>query len=265
MVVRGVAALLTGVMLISACGAEPTVSAAQLATSTPVPTATPTPEPTPDPTATPVPTATPQPTATPTPGPTPTPLPTATPTPIPRVVHWGTFERFAVVEGIDVHYPAAQVEMVGFHESGHDGSKRFEADLITGQWTTLNSRERDTDPHSAADVVVAPDTEIRAPVSGRVISASTYVLYCQYSDDLLYIEPDEHPGWQVRIFHISGLQVQVGDRVEAGVTPIAPAATILPFPSQVDGVTAEPSWPHVHIEIVDPSIPDRPTHTPGCD
>ncbi len=72
------------------------------------------------------------------------------------------------------------------------------------------------------------------------------------------IEPDARPGWEVKLLHIDGVQVQAGQRVEAGVTVIAPRPTILPFGSQVDDHTAEPAWPHVHIEIVDPSIPDRP-------
>lgn len=64
-------------LLVLACGSDPT--------PTPEPTATPVP------TATPAPTATPEPTATPTPAPTatPTPAPTATPTPEPKMT--GTF------------------------------------------------------------------------------------------------------------------------------------------------------------------------------
>ena len=92
----------------------------------------------------------------------------------------------------------------------------------------------------------------------------SYVLYCEYSDDLVFIEPDEQPGWQVKVFHIDGFQVAPGQRVEAGVTVLAPRATVLPFESQVDELTAEPSWPHVHIEVIDPSIPDRPSEGGGC-
>lgn len=254
---------LTCILATSCAAASSTVGVvAQNPTATAVPTAAVAPTPTPPPTPTAEPTATP--TVTPTPGPSPTPLPTPTATPLPRLTHEQPFERFAVIEGIPLHYPAAVVEAVGFHESGHDGSKAWPVNDVAAQWTVLDSRERDTHPRSAADVVVQPDTEIRSPVTGTVVAAQTYVLYCEHSDDLLFIEPDEQPGWQVRIFHISGLQVSVGDRVEAGVTVIAPGATQLPFVSQVDEETAEPSWPHVHIEIVDPSIPDRPTATPGC-
>jgi hypothetical protein len=62
-----------------------------------------------------------------------------------------------------------------------------------------------------------------------------------------------------------GLTVAVGDRVEAGVTQVAERATVLPFDSQVDEFTAEPSNPHVHVEVIDLSIPDIPSGTgSGC-
>jgi hypothetical protein len=96
-----------------------------------------------------------------------------------------------------------------------------------------------------------------------VLYGGTYVLYCKHSDDFVVIEPDDHPGWQVKVLHIDGLQVRPGARVRAGETVLAPRATQLPFQSQVDEVTASPAWPHVHIEVIDPTIPDRPTGK-GC-
>ncbi len=80
----------------------------------------------------------------------------------------------------------------------------------------------------------------------------------------MIIEPDDHPGWQVKLLHIDGLLVGVGARVTAGQTPISPPARKLPFESQVDRVSAQPPWPPVHIEIDDRSIPDRPTPGGGC-
>jgi murein DD-endopeptidase MepM/ murein hydrolase activator NlpD len=107
--------------------------------------------------------------------------------------------------------------------------------------------------------VVAPDAEIRSPVTGTVKRAGGYILYCEHQDDFAVIEPDARPGWEVKLLHIDGVQVQAGQRVEAGATLIAPRPTQLPFGSQVDDHTASPAWPHVHIEVVDPSIPDRPS------
>lgn len=129
---------------------------------------------------------------------------------------------------------------------------------------TMESRGRGTGSRTAADIVVAPDAEIRSPVSGTVVRAGSYTLYCDHSDHFLVIDPTDHPGWEVKIFHFEGLQVGVGDVVEAGVTLIGTNARVLPFESQVDEFTATPSNPHVHVEVIDPSIPDRPGTTGGC-
>jgi hypothetical protein len=56
-----------------------------------------------------------------------------------------------------------------------------------------------------------------------------------------------------------------GDRVVAAETVLAPRPRQLPFESQVDELrTVDPAWPHVHIEVVDPSIPDIPSPGGGC-
>ena len=57
----------------------------------------------------------------------------------------------------------------------------------------------------------------------------------------------------------------VGTRVIAGETVVATGgANLLPFESQVDEFTAEPSWPHAHLEVVDTSVPDDRPSGPGC-
>jgi hypothetical protein len=157
-------------------------------------------------------------------------------------------------------HPATHVERVAFHQSNHDGAQQLSALPTAVAPLTLDDRERDTGRHGAADVVVDPASEIRAPVTGRVKRAGTYVLYCRHSDDYVVIEPDARPGWEVKILHIDGVRVRAGNRVVAGQTVLAARPTQLPFPSQVDEVmTASPAWPHVHIEVVDPTVPDRPT------
>jgi hypothetical protein len=172
---------------------------------------------------------------------------------------------FAVGGDVTLHYPASRVEHVGFHQSNDEGSQHLEA-LPGVDATTLEDRERGTDRQGSADVVVDPDSEIRAPVSGTVISSGSYVLYCDKYDDFINIEPDDHPGWKVRILHITGLDVGDGDRVEAGITVLAPHARQLPFASQVDDIrTADPPWPHVHLEVVDPNIPNTPNPGSGSE
>lgn len=164
---------------------------------------------------------------------------------------------------ITLTHPAARVEHIGFHQAGHDGSQAQVIADGAAPSTVLEDRGRNTEPTGAADVVVDPTAEIRSPVTGTVIRAGGYVLYCDHEDHFIVVEPDAAPGWEVKIFHMETIYVGVGDRVEAGVTPISPNSRRLPFVSQVDEFTAEPSNPHVHIEVVDPSIPDIPSGTGG--
>ena len=200
--------------------------------------------------------------------PPPSPATTTTTPPRPsvtglRAVTEQAWTPFATVGRITLTHPAARVERIGLHQSNHDGPQQLTLLPSAVAPTTLEDRERDTGGHGAADVVVDPTAEIRSPVTGRVKRAGTYVLYCRHSDDYLVIEPDAHPGWEVKMLHIDGVRVQAGNRVVAGQTVVAPRATQLPFESQVDEVrTAEPAWPHVHIEVVDPTVKDRPSPNP---
>jgi hypothetical protein len=176
-----------------------------------------------------------------------------------RAVTEEAWTPFATVGGVTLTHPSSRVERVGFHQSNNDGARQLTALPSAVAPVTLDDRERDTGGRGAADVVVDPTTEIRSPVTGRVKRSGRYVLYCKYTDDYVVIEPDDHPGWEVKVLHIAGVAVRAGNRVVAGQTVIAPHAAQLPFASQVDDVrTADPPWPHVHIEVVDPTIHDRP-------
>lgn len=196
--------------------------------------------------------------------PTTTEAPTTTRPFVERVVVDTAFSPYAVIEQLVLLHPAASVERIGFHESGHDGARQQDATTTAARPMTLETRDRGTPDRTAADIVVVPDTEIRSPVTGTVIRAGTYTLYCDHVDEYLVIEPDDRPGWEVKLFHVVGLQVGSGQRVEAGITTVALRSRVLPFESQVDEFTSEPSSPHVHIEVVDPSIPDRPNPGGGC-
>jgi biotin carboxyl carrier protein len=169
-----------------------------------------------------------------------------------------------VVGPVTLTHPSARVERIGFHESTHDGGLDQAPLPSAVSPVVLETRDRGTGPRSAADVVVEPGSAIHAPVSGTVIRGGPYTLYCDHIDEYLVIEPDARPGWEVKVLHVVGLQVGVGDRVVAGETLVALHAHELPFASQVDELrSADPAWPHVHVEVLDPSVPDRPTG-PGC-
>ena len=85
--------------------------------------------------------------------------------------------------------------------------------------------------------------------------------YCpRFTDNFAQVVPRLKP-----LMAGQTVEVEVAlDRVEAGVTVVASRPTVLPFDSQVDELTSEPAWPHVHVEVIDPSIPDIPTPGGGC-
>ena len=163
------------------------------------------------------------------------------------------------------------IELVGYHESNHSGALEMEHLSFDSSETAhrvMDSRNRDTHRSGAADVAVHPSTPIGAPVSGVVDRAGEYVLYCRYRDGFVVIKPDGRPDLEVKILHMQGVAVNAGDRVVVG-DPIAAKATAFPFRSQIDALTGEPSWPHVHIEVVDPTVPryfgrDAPPPSSGC-
>lgn len=155
-------------------------------------------------------------------------------------------------------YPTDVVERVGFHESNRLGARLMDVLPTIGDWLDMPTRERNTPGRGAADILSDPNGEVRAPVTGRILRGGQYTLYCKYTDSFLVIEPAAHPGWEVKVLHITGLVVSSGQRVEAGVTPIAAHPTRLPFKSQVEDFSAAPVWPHVHVEVVDPNIKNPP-------
>jgi hypothetical protein len=192
-------------------------------------------------------------------------VPVPAPPPAVRSVVDPAGAPFASVGGVLLVHPSSQVERVGFHQSNHEGAQPLDIATTAVAPTTLEARGRLTGDRTAADVVVEPSSGIRSPVTGRVKRAGGYTLYCKYHDEYLVVAPDGHPSWEVKLLHVAGLQVKAGDRVVAGETPVAAHANQLPFESQVDAAaTVGPAWPHVHIEVVDPSIPNRPSPGGGC-
>ena len=182
----------------------------------------------------------------------------------PRSVEFIEPAPFAMFDDVTLLAPSVAVEHIGFHQSTNDAARPLVPLDSPISSSTMSSRHRDTAARGAADVAVHPLLPITSPVTGTVLRAGGYTLYCDYRDDFVVIEPDDHPGWEVKMLHITDVAVRSGDRVEAGVTVLAPTAHVLPFSSQIDAITANPSWPHVHIEIIDPSIPDRPSTGGGC-
>ena len=165
---------------------------------------------------------------------------------------------------LTVAAPASIIELAGFHQSTHPGALAMDPVSSPAAPTfTMESRNRDTHRRGAIDIAVHPLVPISAPVEGRVARAGNYVLYCRYRDGYVVINPVGRPELEVKILHITDVTVSAGDWVSVG-DQIAARATPFPFRSQIDKSTAEPSWPHVHIETVDPSIPRKSSSGGGC-
>ncbi|GGI04927.1 hypothetical protein [Egicoccus halophilus] len=176
---------------------------------------------------------------------------------------------FALVDELELHLPAAQVEAHGFHEAagstplpltpvgtlvdtgdlnGFDPASAV-ADDAGPDYLVLPTRDRAQHPASAADVVVRPDEAVLAPVDGEVTAVADYHLYGQHTDTVVYVRPDDAPHLTVRVLHVEDVAVGEGDVVTAGSTVLADRARQLPFASQIDRLVGD-TLPHVHLEVV---------------
>lgn len=161
----------------------------------------------------------------------------------------------------------ADVELVGFHESSTATALELTSvhPVVSshpsvpggvsdddGPVVVLPPRHRAGGPTSAIDLSVTAGSTVVAPISGEVVQVADYALYGATRDLLVQIRSDEDPSIVAHVHHLVGAQVQVGDSVEAGRTPLAEEARILPFESQVDRFTVAhrgEASPHVHIEL----------------
>jgi murein DD-endopeptidase MepM/ murein hydrolase activator NlpD len=161
----------------------------------------------------------------------------------------------------------SMVELVGFHESSSSAALGLDparpvvsrhtgvtadAPGDEGPVMVLPTRGRAGGPTSAIDLAVAPGVEVPAPVTGEVVEVADFSLYGRTRDVLVRIRAADDPSIVVTAMHLVDPLVEVGDRVEGGVTPIAASARQLPFDSQIDRFTAAhrgQAGPHVHLEV----------------
>lgn len=179
----------------------------------------------------------------------------------------------AVLEGVELVNPAPAATVLGFHEAAGPGPLSLTPAYVledhnadrpkprplgavpgddTLELIVLPSRGRPAGATTAIDVAVPEGEPVLSPVSGTVLSVDRYMLYGQHEDHIIRISPDGRPDLAVKLVHVVGPDVAVGDRVEAGRTPIAQGAKLLPFSSQIDRFTEElgsGTGPHVHLEV----------------
>jgi murein DD-endopeptidase MepM/ murein hydrolase activator NlpD len=171
---------------------------------------------------------------------------------------------FAGLENLRLRLPHG-VQVVGFHESGdrraihlhpvgrprhNDNLPRLPSAPVSGdggEYVVMHTRGRGTPPTSAVDLSLPHGIPVESPVGGTVTAAESYALYRRIPDELVVVAPDQRPDLRVVTFHLEGVRVEVGQRVEAG-NVIADSARQLPVNSQVDKYVGG-RGPHLHVEV----------------
>ncbi len=148
----------------------------------------------------------------------------------------------AMVDGLRLLLPGTAPLVVGFHEARAEHLPL----APTGAHVVMPSRGREGTPTSAVDVVLAPGADVLAPVDGVVVKVAPYRLYDEHDDVLVEIRPTARPDLVVTLYHLQGVTVREGQRVEAGTTVVADGAREFDFIAQVE------QWargPHVDLRV----------------
>jgi len=168
--------------------------------------------------------------------------------------------------GIVLHLPAllGNVIGLGYHQAYNSRSVALESTMDLRENATtaaitrssrlgapvafvMTSRGRGSAPTSSVDIAVNDGTTVRSPVSGRVRKVVPYMLYGRYDDVRIEIEPDERSDILIAIVHLDQPLVAAGNRVEAGLTPLARPRR-LPVNSQIDQYLGK-ATEHIHVQI----------------
>ncbi len=167
-----------------------------------------------------------------------------------------------------VHLPATEAVLVSYHEASFPEALAVTPfgrltvnDNPTRSLTSEDhpeglpfhvqvSRGRTNASTSAVDVVLLPDEEVRAPVSGTVTEVRPYQLYGTHDDVRIELQPDDSE-LAVVLIHVEDVVVRAGDRVAVGDV-IAGNARMFPFGAVVDRQTEPDRYGHVHMEVKTP-------------
>ncbi len=179
-----------------------------------------------------------------------------------------TAPPFATIGGTSIvlHLPAllANVIGLGYHQAYNSNSVALNSTMDLRENATtaaitrssrlgaplafvMTSRGRGSAPTSSVDIAVNDGTTIRSPVSGRVRKVAPYMLYGRYDDVRIEIEPDGRSDIIIAIVHLDQPLVLPGNRVEAGLTPLARPRR-LPVNSQIDQYLGK-ATEHIHVQI----------------
>lgn len=104
-------------------------------------------------------------------------------------------------------------------------------------------------PDSALDMGADPGTPVYSPITGTVVAVTPYLLYQQHEDVEIHIRPKGRDDVDAVLIHVQDVQVEVGDRVKAGVTQLATVRKMSDrISSQLAGYTTN-GGDHVHFQM----------------
>ena len=185
---------------------------------------------------------------------------------------------FAHYKSLQLHLPVAMSSLteIGFHQASYAWAlpmKTTMKDAVLSKIATTRSTGRDRaaepsgpdavmtgyvlrmwrnrpgKPDTAADVGALAGTTILSPVTGTVVRIKPYKLYGRYPDYEMHIIPDGTSGLDIVMIHLTDISCSVGQRVEAGITPVAKIRKFSnKFHDQLADYTQSPG-DHVHVQV----------------
>jgi murein DD-endopeptidase MepM/ murein hydrolase activator NlpD len=191
---------------------------------------------------------------------------------------------FAAYRKLELHLPVPMMNLteIGFHQASYAWALPMtttmkDANLTQVASTKTTGRNRAAEPSgpnavmtgkvirmwraragrpdTAADVGALAGTPVLSPVTGTIVRIKPYKLYGKYFDYEMHIIPDNTKHLDVVMIHLTDLTSKVGERVVAGVTPVAHIRKLSGyFHDQLADYTKSPG-DHVHIQVNDSGYP----------
>lgn len=156
---------------------------------------------------------------------------------------------------------AKNTDIIAAHGTGRVASEQPTGDKwMTGEFIRC-FREGNAGPiMSAIDCGGPVGATVYAPVTGEVILVKQYKLYNEIDDYRIHIRPEGRPDLDVVLIHLTDVTVKAGDKVTAGVTPMAKIRDIFQYLDeslQLKNYTAEnDNGNHTHIQVNNANHPE---------
>ncbi|MDP2182203.1 MAG: hypothetical protein Q8K99_06510 [Actinomycetota bacterium] len=128
---------------------------------------------------------------------------------------------------------------------------------LTGAVLRMWRSNRSGKPDSAADVGAVAGTQVRSPVTGKVIKVKAYKLYDEYDDYEIHIQPTGWPEVDVVLIHVDKVTISEGDRVVGGVTPIASVRRLANRVTPQISAYTKSDGDHVHLQLNKMDVPGK--------